>query len=158
MAPTIGSRGGFSLRRGIEKYEKEREKFRTTAKEDLDLACKTYGFTLAHSLAIDEGTELLEKFGFEPKNATEYYNRGVVAAQKENYTRAIDQFRRAAEADSNLLDAIHNLAVCYERAKQIPQAVSTWQTYLDSLKDKGADEEAKQIKERITALKAKQKQ
>jgi tetratricopeptide (TPR) repeat protein len=157
MATTLGTRGGFSLRRGVEKFEKEREKFRTSSKEDLDLAYKTFGFTLVHSLSIDEGTDLLERCGFEPKNAVEYYNRGVVAVQRENYPRAIDQFRRAAEADSSLLDAIYNLAVCYERTKQVPQAISTWQTYLESVKDKGTEEEVKQVKERIAALKAKQK-
>jgi len=157
MAPTTGSRGGFSLRRGIDRYEKERERFRQTAKEDLDLACAVYGLTLAHSLSFEDNTELIERFGFEPKNAVEYYNRGVVAAQKEDFPLAIDQFRRAVEADSTLLEAVHNLAVCYERTKQMPQALSTWQTYLDSIKNLDNEDEIKSVKERIAELKAKQK-
>lgn len=157
MATVTGSRGGFSLRRGNERFERERDRFRQATKDNLELALDVNGLTLLHSLPIDEGTELLEKFGFEPKDAVEYYNRGVVAAQKDNLPKAIEWFRKAAATESTLLDAIYNLAACYERSKQTPQALSTWQTYLDSIKDKGDEELIKTIKERIAGLKAKQK-
>lgn len=158
MTATQGGRGPYSLRRGLERYEKEKETFRQATKDNLDLAQEYYGFTLTHSLSRDEGTDLLEALGFEAKDATEQYNRGVVAAQKENYKKAIEHFRHAVEADSSLLDAVYNLAVCYERTKQYSQAVSTWQTYLDSVKEHGVDAEVKSIKDRIAELKKQQKQ
>jgi len=115
MTQPVQGRSAFSLRRGVEMFEREQQQFLATFRENPDLAQNCWGLTLLHALKSEDLTDVSEKLGFEAKQAVDYYNRGVVAATRENYPKAIDHFRRAAELDSTLLQAIYNLAVCYER-------------------------------------------
>lgn len=158
MAETVSPRGSYSLRRGAILYERELKNFRDAYQEDPRKALDVFGLTLTHSLTGEEVLELYGRAGFEPRDAADLYNRGVVAAKSEDYTKAIEHFRHALEKDSTLLDAVYNLAICYERTKQFPQALSTWQTLLDSLREQRNTDEAKMIKDRIAAIKALQKQ
>jgi tetratricopeptide (TPR) repeat protein len=158
MAETVSPRGPFSLRRGAILYERELKNFRDAYQDDPQKAFDAYGLTLMQSLTGEEALELSGRLGFEPRDAADLYNRGVLSAKTEDYTKAIEHFRHALEQDSTLLDAVYNLAICYERTKQFPQALSTWQTLLDSLREQRNAEEAKMIKDRIAAIKALQKQ
>lgn len=158
MAETVSPRGSYSLRRGAILYERELKNFREAYQEDPQKAFGAYGLTLTHSLTKEEVLGLYEHVGFEPRDAADLYNRGVMAAKSEDYAKAIEHFRHALEKDSTLLDAVYNLAICYERTKQFPQALSTWQTLADSLRDQRNADEAKMIKDRIAAIKALQKQ
>lgn len=147
------ARASFSLRRGIERYEREVGRFMALWRENAEQAQDCFGLTLIHSLKPEESAEMLESLGIQGRSAADHYNRGCMAAAQEDFARAISCFRQAAAADTSLHAAIFNLAVCYERTRQFGQAVSTWQTYLDTVKDKGKPEETKAIKDRIAELK-----
>lgn len=112
-------------------YEREMARYRRVLESDPQLALETYGMTLVNSLDPAERTLALQAFGHGEATAVDYYNLGVREAQRENYSRAIEHFRQAIEADTDLVDAIHNMAVCYEKTGFNDAAKSTWKVYLD---------------------------
>ncbi|MCB2154452.1 tetratricopeptide repeat protein [bacterium] len=111
-------------------YERELDRYRETLKLDYDVALGRYGLTLLNSVNPAESATILRDLGFELTEAVDFYNLGVQAAQEENWSEAIVHFKRAVEIDEEMVQAIHNLALCYEKTGHVPQAKSTWEVYL----------------------------
>ncbi len=114
-------------------YDKEISRYRETLRLDSEVAHERYGMTLIHSLTAAEKVLALKEMGREITDPADYYNLGHMHAVEENWDEAINYFRRAVELDAEMGDAIYNLAYCYERAGLLPQAKSTWQSYVDIL-------------------------
>ena len=53
-------------------------------------------------------SDLCEALKLAPRNAYLYYNRGTLYAQRKEYSRAIDDFNRAAEIDANIPEVYYN--------------------------------------------------
>ena len=130
-------------------YERELARYRQLIESDPGMALQTYGMTLVNSLDPAERTMALRAFGIEAASAEDLYNLGVREARRENYTQAIDYFRQAVEANPDLLDAIHNLAICYEKTGHVPAAKDTWEVYLDIV---GNTDEAARVREHVKSL------
>jgi len=130
-------------------YERELDRFRETLRVDQDAALSRYGLTLINSLNPAERTQFMRQMGFDIADAVDFYNLGCQAATDENWSEAIDNFRRAVERDPDLTEAIHNLAVSYERTGHIPQAKSTWDVYVGSIRD---EDEKSRIKRHLAEL------
>lgn len=58
--------------------------------------------------------------------ADKYFNRGNELIQKENYDKAISQFKSCIEIDSKYTDAYYNLASCYQKLGNNNMACETW--------------------------------
>lgn len=130
-------------------YERELSRYRETLRLDSEVALDRYGMTLIHSLSPAERVLALKEMGNEINDPADYYNLGHMHATEENWDEAISYFRRAIDLNPALTDAIYNLAVCYERANLLPQAKSTWQSYMDAI---SSPAEKKEVKAHIQAL------
>lgn len=116
-------------------YERELDRYRETLRLDKDVAAERYGMTLINSLTPAERVQVIRHLGFEITEAVDFYNLGCQSAFEENWSEAINLFRQAAEMDPEMTEAIHNLAICYEKTGHTPQAKATWQVYLDVVED-----------------------
>jgi len=116
-------------------YASEVSRFETIMDRDLKEAFHRYGFTLYHSLPAARQVELSQKLGFVRNDATDYYNLGGVAIQREDYSGAIRHLNRALELDPKLSEATFNLALCYEKTNQKNEAVRQWKHYLEAVED-----------------------
>ncbi|MDD5150123.1 MAG: tetratricopeptide repeat protein [Flavobacterium sp.] len=54
--------------------------------------------------------------------AAKYYNDGYAEFQKENYEKAIKNYKKAIQLDSSYTDAIDNCALSYRRLNQLDSA------------------------------------
>lgn len=130
-------------------YERELARYRRIIARDPHEALQRYGMTLMNSLNPAERAQILKELGDEITDAMDFYNLGVQFAQEENWSEAILYFKRSVEQDPDLLEAIYNLALCYEKTGHTPQAKSTWQVYADSCRN---PDEAKRIAAHIGEL------
>ena len=129
-------------------YERELDRYRETLKLDNDVALNRYGLTLLNSVNPAESATILRELGFELTEAVDFYNLGVQAAQEENWSEAIVHFKRAVEIDEKMLQAVYNLALCYEKTGHVPQAKSTWEVYIKHIEG----DERERIKLHVAAL------
>lgn len=116
-------------------YDRQLASYRAALKRDPEAALDRFGMTMINSLNPAERALAMRHFGVEAADSVDFYNLGVHFAQEENWTEAIDYFKRAVEANPELTQAIHNLALCYERTGHTPQAKSTWKVFLDATND-----------------------
>ena len=77
-------------------------------------------------------------FNFTMKNAgcptkTDYYNKGVKYFEKENYEKAIENFKKAIKMDAYDIDALFNCAVSYIKLNDTESACN----YLNQIKEIG---------------------
>ncbi len=117
-------------------YERELARYRETLKMGSDLALDRYGMTLINSLNPAERARALKAFGSDIADAVDFYNLGVQAGAEDNWTEAIESFRKALEIDPALNQAVYNLAICYEKTGHTPQAKQMWEMYLEGASDK----------------------
>ena len=61
----------------------------------------------------------------KPTFAAGWYNVGYIYFQKEDFSLALENFRKAASMDSTDLKTLSNLAMCYSKTGQLDSAVST---------------------------------
>jgi len=135
--------------RDLDLYERELGRYRETLKLDPKLALERYGMTLINSINPAERARALKSFGMEVTDAVDFYNLGVQAGNEDNWTEAITHFRKALETDPSLVDAIYNLALCYEKTGHTPQAKSTWEIYIESIDD---EDEIADIRSHVAEL------
>lgn len=124
-------------------------RYRRILDEDGETALRCYGMTLINSLDPAERTLALQKFGVEVEAAVDLYNLGVHATRSENWAQAIEYFRRAIETDPEMVDAIYNMAVCYEKTGFVPQAKDTWNVYAQAV---GDEAEAERVRRHMAEL------
>ncbi len=137
------------VKREPDLYERELARYREALKLDAEAAHNRYGMTFINSLNPAERALVLKGMGIEITEALDFYNLGCQSAREENWTDAIIHFKRAIEMDSSLTDAIHNLAICYEKTGHAPQAKSTWEVYANVIED---DDEVHRVHEHMGEL------
>ena len=130
-------------------YESELARYRETLRLDSEVAQERYGMTLIHSLTPSERVLALKEMGNDITDPADHYNLGHMFASEENWDEAISYFRKAIEIDPTLTEAVYNLAVCYQKASLLPQAKSTWSSYLDLVED---EEHKAEVREHIAQL------
>ncbi|MBL9125563.1 MAG: fused MFS/spermidine synthase [Planctomycetaceae bacterium] len=71
----------------------------------------------------DWTSKLAQALGHSPSTAVFFADLGAVAADREQFDLAVEQFRRATQLDPNYLPAYQELAAIYERLKRRPLAI-----------------------------------
>lgn len=132
-----------------DRYDSDLNKYRDLVHTDSQRALDQYGIAMLYSLNPADRVRALRDLGYEANRADDFYNLGVQAMQDENFTEAIINFKQAIELDSSLTNAIYNLALCYEKTGHTPQAIQTWDVYVDVCED---DDEKEMIKEHLGEL------
>jgi len=65
------------------------------------------------------------------KNQAQIYNDlGVAWLQNGDFNRSIDSFNKALQLDNNLLEALFNRALAYEKQSRFDEAKADWNEYL----------------------------
>ena len=111
-------------------YDEELTRYRQALNRGVEHAYRRYGFVLYHSLDGTEVVDLRKKMGFAPVEATDFYNFGVVSAEKDELPEAIECFQRAMKAEPELADAEFNLALALEKSGDKAAAKKQWASYL----------------------------
>ena len=82
------------------------------------------------------------------KKAGEYFSRGELLFEAEEYAKAAAAFSLAYELAPHP-SVLANIALSYERAGDLPPAIEHWQRYVESVEDPG---ERAQVEKRLTRL------
>ena len=81
---------------------------------------------------FDEAIRELEQSLAGSKNQAQVYNDlGVAWLEKRDFNRSLDSFNTALRLDSNLLEALFNRALCYEKQSRFAEAKADWNEYLN---------------------------
>ena len=89
--------------------------------------------------ASDASLEAAElKVLLEDDKAAAYVYRGIVNMERENYSDAADDFSIALEAESELKEALFDLALAQEKISKLDEAIKTYDTLL-SIDEKFVD-------------------
>jgi tetratricopeptide (TPR) repeat protein len=70
------------------------------------------------------------------EQAKDYYNQGVILAQKGDYSNAITYYKLAIKSDSSFIDAYDNVGLCYRKTDNVNEAIKY---YSYSLKLNGSN-------------------
>ncbi|MDX2175976.1 MAG: tetratricopeptide repeat protein [Candidatus Sumerlaeia bacterium] len=116
-------------------YDRELNRFRAAFEKNPKEALSLYGWTLIHSLPLDEKSVAMKKLGFTLQTPADIYNLGIASAKGERWDEAITHFSEAASKDVNLLEAVYNLAVCYAKKGDKAKALATLELYAKSVQD-----------------------
>ena len=80
---------------------------------------------------FDEAIREFEQSLSGNKNPAQVYNDlGVAWLEKSDFNRSLDSFNKALHLDSNLLEALFNRALCYEKQSRVEEAKADWNEYL----------------------------
>lgn len=122
---------------------------RASLDKDGLVAYKRWGLPLFHNLGDPEAEAQREKFGFEPKDALDYYNRGCLLASRDDFSGAAKAFAKAAKLDATLAEAFYNHALSLELAGQTSDARKAWNQYVEQFADR---EDVAEVREHLAAL------
>lgn len=103
------------------------------AEHQFDLALKEFDAALREDpnnprLYNDIGVTWLEKASLLLSNETA--NSPPPQQAQEELNRCLDNLNKALQLDGNLLDAIFNRALCYEKQSRTEEAKAEWRNYL----------------------------
>ena len=80
---------------------------------------------------FDEAIREFEQSLSGSRNQAQVYNDlGVAQLEKGDFNHSIDSFNKALQLDGNLLDALFNRALCYEKQSRSDDAKAAWNEYL----------------------------
>lgn len=80
---------------------------------------------------FDEAIREFEQSLSGSNNQAQIYNDlGVAWLEKGDYNRSIDNFNKALQLDGNLLEALFNRALAYEKQSRVEEAKTAWNEYL----------------------------
>ena len=80
---------------------------------------------------FDDAIKEFEQSLSGSKNPAQIYNDlGVAWLQKGDFSRSIDSFNKALQLDGNLLEALFNRALAYEKQSRFDDAKADWNEYL----------------------------
>ena len=74
--------------------------------------------------------EFEQSLNGSPNPAQVYNDLGVAWLEKNEFNRSLDSLNKALELDGNLLDALFNRALCYEKQSRVDDAKAAWNEYL----------------------------
>jgi tetratricopeptide (TPR) repeat protein len=132
-------------------FERELGIYRESIEEDMALGNKYFGFTLLYSLQPDEYLKTRHRLGFKEQSSHDHYNSGVVAAQDEDYAKALKHFDKALKEKPEWMEAVYNRAVVLEKLDRTKDAIRAWDACM-ALIDEESEERA-EIQEHINELK-----
>lgn len=130
-------------------HGRQLELLRQSLAAEGEVAYERWGLALFHSLSDEEVEAQRITLGVEPKDALDFYNRGCLLAQREDFAGAAKAFERAGQLDANLADAFYNRALALESAGDKSAARQAWQGYLERF---GESEEAAEVRQHLEAL------
>lgn len=113
--------------------EKQLDEFRETLEEDAPAAYRRYGVTLLHSLDEETYFKELARFGWQPETALDFYNQGVIAANRGDHEQALELYQEALKRDPELPCALFNLACSCEALGRSDQQRTALKKYVDLL-------------------------
>ncbi len=142
------------IERGMALYLKELNNYIELMKKDPQKAYNIYGFTLINSINPVDRAYYKIKYGFEPHDAVDYYNRGVYMLLENKYKEALKYFKEAIKLNDRFAEALYNIAWIYEKLGDYKNAADYWEEYLDFVED---DDEAEELEEHIEMLREKAK-
>ena len=94
---------------------------------------------------FDEAIREFEQSLSGNQNQAQVYNDlGVAWMQKGDFNRSLDSFNKALQLDGNLLEALFNRALCYEKQSRFEEAKADWTAYLKRDSTSPWAEEARQ--------------
>ena len=125
-----GTPEGESVEEQQNLYDQEVERYKAALNRDLEHAHKRYGFTLFHSLPGPDAVELRQKLGLMGDEATDVYNIGCLAAEKEDYAEAVARFKEAMKKAPEFAEAEFNLAVALAKSGGAAAAKAQFESYL----------------------------
>jgi tetratricopeptide (TPR) repeat protein len=104
------------------------------AQQRFDLALKEFEASLRENpnnprLYNDIGVTWLEKASLL-LNSNETANSPPPQQAQEELNRSLDNLNKALQLDGNLLDAIFNRALCYEKQSRTEEAKAEWRNYI----------------------------
>jgi len=80
---------------------------------------------------FDEAIREFEQSLSGSQNPAQVYNDlGAAWLQKGDFNRSLDSFNKALQLDGNLLEALFNRALCYEKQSRTDEAKAAWNEYL----------------------------
>jgi tetratricopeptide (TPR) repeat protein len=85
---------------------------------------------LAQGKFDDAIRELEESLNGSRNQAQVYNDLGVAWLEKGDFNRSLESFNKALQLDSNLLEALFNRALCYEKQSRFAEAKADWDEYL----------------------------
>jgi tetratricopeptide (TPR) repeat protein len=81
---------------------------------------------------FDEAIREFEQSLSGSKSQAQIYNDlGVAWLEKRDFNRSIDSFNKALQLDGNLLEALFNRALAYEKQSRFEDAKADWNEYLN---------------------------
>jgi tetratricopeptide (TPR) repeat protein len=134
--------------------DRQIDEFRQMLKEDSSRAYNRFGVTLLHSLDEETYYDEMERFGWEPKTAMDFYNQGVVATREGDHKKALEHYEKAVELKETVDCAWYNLAyTCGELGKKDRQKEAL-KKFLDLVSEKEVKELPEEDRADIEAAKA----
>ena len=131
-------------------YEHEISMFlKSVEQEGLEKSLARHGFGLFHSLPVGKVALFREQLGMACRDTTDHYNLGVAWAEAGNMDAALAAWKRAAEGEPRVAEAVFNLAVACEKQGDAATARKYYNQYLQNLED---SEEAQQVKDHLATL------
>lgn len=80
---------------------------------------------------FDDAIKEFEQSLSGSQNQAQIYNDlGVAWLEKGDFNRSLDSFNKALQLDGNLLEALFNRALCYEKQSRSNEAKADWNEYL----------------------------
>ena len=81
--------------------------------------------------SFDEAIREFDQALSGSRNQAQVYNDlGVASLEKGDFNRSLESFNKALQLDGNLLEALFNRALCYEKQSRINEAKTDWNEYL----------------------------
>ena len=129
----------FSRTRGTKEEEQQKDNLRR-AELHLAQALKEKPTPEAHhalgkvylaQARFDDAIKEFEQSLSGSQNQAQIYNDlGVAWLEKGDFNRSLDNFNKALQLDGNLLEALFNRALCYEKQSRSDEAKADWNEYL----------------------------
>jgi tetratricopeptide (TPR) repeat protein len=80
---------------------------------------------------FDEAIKEFEESLPGNQNSAQVYNDlGVALLEKGDLNRSLESFNKALQLDGNLLEALFNRALCYQKLRRFEEAKEAWREYL----------------------------
>lgn len=123
--------------------------YKQSLTDEGEKANQRWGLPLFHSLSDEEAEAQRAMLGIAPKDALDYFNRGCLLAQREDFAGAIKAFDQAILRDAQLRDAWYNRALTLEKLGDANGARQAWRAYMENF---GDSEDADAVKQHLESL------
>jgi len=131
-------------------YEQEKAHFTRLLADNPREAYRRFGLALFYS--IDDEALVRERLSldFEPRDALDHYNLGVIESHAGNHREALAHYRKAMAAGTDLPELYYNLALTYRELGETREARKNFQRYLaivEEWKDEWDQDELESVEE-----------